>query len=70
MLSIAQIESVVSPVSLQTLANLLAKRSALARSLPEDPASGDSASFARLDAQANEQLEANATSLAAHPSSV
>jgi hypothetical protein len=62
MSSIAQFEADVLAMPLQALADALAARKALARSLPPN---SDSDTFAQFEAQVNAQLEASAAHLAA-----
>jgi hypothetical protein len=62
---VAHIEQTGFLVPLQTLADALAARTALARALPDDLAHSDTMPFARLEALVNEQLEASAAYLAA-----
>jgi hypothetical protein len=65
---VAHIEQTGLLVPLQTLADALAARAALARSLPDDLTHCDIMPFARLEAQVNDQLEASAAYLAAESS--
>jgi hypothetical protein len=65
MSSIAQFEADVLVMPLRALADALAARTALARSLPPDLTGSDTMRFAQLEAQVNAQLEASAAHLAA-----
>jgi len=65
MSSIAQFKADVLAMPLQALADALAARKALARSLPPDLTNSDTMPFTQLEAQVNAQLEASAAHLAA-----